>query len=202
MFHTPEIRPVTKSEICRRFGWTRYEFDRLAAAGMPVLEAAEGRQGTWRVDPDAVARWLAEREAREAARRRLARERHEARRREEAERARRAEERMRAAESGRVASFATMWLYGEARWRAMAARLPKSRGQDCYQSAAYVAFATEWPAECPSWWRLPPDALAAAVELLRGYVTGRAPARPPTEHLLPGVDYGAPWRWRTNAEDA
>ena len=167
MFHTPEIRPVTKSEICRRFGWTRYEFDRLAAAGMPVLEAAGGRQGTWRVDPDAVERWLAEREAREAARRRLARERHEARRREEDERARRAEERRRAAESERVADFATMWLYGEARWREMAARLPKSRGRDPYQSAAYVAFATEWPAECPPWWRLPPDALEAAVELLR-----------------------------------
>src|SRR3954451_3746734 len=113
---------VTKTEICRRFGWTRYEFDRHAAAGMPIAAAAEGRTGTWRVDPVAVKRWLAAREAREAAGQRLAREQREARQREEAERPRRAEERWQAAEFKRIAASVTQRLYDEARRRAMAAR--------------------------------------------------------------------------------
>src|SRR3954453_15117635 len=92
---------VTKTEICRQFGWTRYEFDRHAAAGMPIAEAAEGRTGTWRVDPVAVKRWLAAREDLEADRQRLARE---------------------ACECKRIAASVTQWLYAEARWRAMAAR--------------------------------------------------------------------------------
>ncbi|MFL5334449.1 MAG: hypothetical protein ACJ8H8_14970 [Geminicoccaceae bacterium] len=177
---------VTKTEICRQFGWTRYEFDRHAAAGMPIAEAAEGRTGTWRVDPVAVKRWLAAREAREAARQRLAREQCETRLREEAERTRRAEERWQAAEFKRIAASVTQWLYAEARWRAMAAR-----GAD---------LGTEWPdpKARPDWWRLPPDVLSAAVELWRPYLCGKA-KRPAIEHLLPDIDYTKPWPWRSDA---
>src|SRR4051812_42396411 len=133
------VMTVTKTEICRRFGWTRYEFDRHAAAGMPIAEAAEGRTGTWRVDPVAVKRWLAAREAREASRQRLAREQREARLREEAERTRRGEERRQVAERKRIADFATMQLYFEARCRAQAARF-RQLDKDVYASAAYAAF--------------------------------------------------------------
>src|SRR3954447_4092989 len=178
---------VTKTEICRRFGWTRYEFDRHAAAGMPITEAAEGRTGTWRVDPVAVKRWLAAREAREASRQRLAREQREARLREEAERDRRGEERGRAAEFKRVAASVTAWLYAEARWRAMAARFPRSSGADFYETEGWRAFKEEWPDPNtrPDWWLLPPDVLVAAVELWRPYPAGKASVRPEIEHLLP-----------------
>ena len=75
-------RTVNKAECCRSFGWTRYQFDKNAAAGMPVVEAARHKGGEWRVDLRAVARWICEEEEREAARRRRYREREEERRRE------------------------------------------------------------------------------------------------------------------------
>jgi hypothetical protein len=193
------VMTVTKAEICRRFGWTRYEFDLHAAAGMPVIEAAEGRTGTWRVNPVAVKRWLAAREAREAARQRLAREQREARLREEAERERLAKERRRAAEHKRIAACVTQWLYAEARCRAQAARF-RQLDKDTYTSAAYAAFQAEWPdpASTPSWWRLPSTTLDAAVGLLQPYLSGKANVRPAIEHLLPEVDYSKPWPWRAD----
>jgi hypothetical protein len=195
------VMNVTKTEICRQFGWTRYEFDRLAAAGMPVAAAAEGRTGTWRVDPVAVKRWLAAREAREADRQRLAREQREARLREEAERDRQAEERWQRAQFKRVADFATMQLYFEARCRAQAARF-RQLDKDVYASEAYAAFQAEWPdpASPPSWWRLPSTTLDTAVELLQPYLTGKVNVRPSIEHLLPDdIDYTKPWPWRSDA---
>ena len=73
---------VTKTECCRRFGWTRYQFDLNVTAGMPVVEAAGHRGAEWRIDPAAVRRWLAERAAEQAARRRRAAAYHEECRRE------------------------------------------------------------------------------------------------------------------------
>src|SRR3954453_12615510 len=73
---------VNKSECCHRFGWTRYQFDKLVAAGMPVVEAAGHKGAEYRVDPKAVARWLAERKAQDEARQRRLQEQYAERRRE------------------------------------------------------------------------------------------------------------------------
>src|SRR3954464_1010253 len=73
---------VNKSECCRRFGWSRYQFDTNAFAGMPVVEAARHKGAEWRVDPKAVARWVAERKAEEIARQRRLQEAYAARKRE------------------------------------------------------------------------------------------------------------------------
>jgi hypothetical protein len=99
---------------------------------------------------------------------------------------RRAEERWQASEFKRVADSVTAWLYAEARWRAMAIR-----GADP---------GAEWPGpnDRPDWWLLPPDVLAAAVELWRPYLAGKANVRPAIEHLLPDIDYSKPWLWRAD----
>ena len=64
---------------------------------------------------------------------------------DEAERVRRAEERWQAAEFKRIAASATLWLYSEARWRAMAVRFPLSSGADFYETEDWRAFEAEWP---------------------------------------------------------
>src|SRR3954454_6735605 len=73
---------VNKSECCRRFGWSRYQFDLNASAGMPVVEAARHKGAEYRVDPKAVARWLAERKTEEMAQQRRLQEQYAERRRE------------------------------------------------------------------------------------------------------------------------
>ena len=83
-------RTVNKGECCRRFGWTRHEFDRKVREGMPVVEAAANKGHEWRVNIAAVSRWLREREAEAAERQR----RYEARRRQEQEELERALARM------------------------------------------------------------------------------------------------------------
>jgi phage terminase Nu1 subunit (DNA packaging protein) len=62
---------VNKGECCRHFGWTRAEFDKKVAAGMPVVEAAAHKGGEWRVNLAAVARWVRKVEEEEAERSRL-----------------------------------------------------------------------------------------------------------------------------------
>ena len=80
------------------------------------------------------------------------------------ERYRRAEERWQASEFKRVADSVTLWLYAEARWRAMAVRFPD---QWCGLRDGAEGFAEEWPdpklARTGGGCR--PDVLAAAVEL-------------------------------------
>ena len=73
-------RTVNKGECCRRFGWTRHEFDRKVREGMPIVEAAANKGREWRVSLAAVSRWLRMKEE-EAERRR----RYEERRRQEQE---------------------------------------------------------------------------------------------------------------------
>lgn len=119
---------------------------------------------------------------------------------DEEERDRQADERHRAAAYKRIADFATMHLYFEFRCRAMEARCPRPRGEDFYQSPAYAAFAAEWPdtSNRPTWWRLPPEVLEAAVKLLRPWLNGKA-KMPSIEHLLSiDVDYTKPWPWRAD----
>jgi phage terminase Nu1 subunit (DNA packaging protein) len=78
---TPTVRArrasrlVNKSECCRHFGWSRAEFDKKAAEGMPVVEAAQHKGAEWRVNLAAVARWMRKVEEEEAERRRFYRER-------------------------------------------------------------------------------------------------------------------------------
>ena len=83
-------RTVNKGECCRRFGWTRHEFDRKVREGMPVVEAAANKGCEWRVNIAAVSRWLRMKEKEAAERRR----RYEERRRQEQEELERALARM------------------------------------------------------------------------------------------------------------
>src|SRR3954462_10843281 len=76
---------VNKSECCRLFGWSRYQFDKHVIAGMPVVEAAGHKGAEYRVDPKAVARWLTQRKTEEMAQQRRLQEQY-AERRCEAER--------------------------------------------------------------------------------------------------------------------
>jgi phage terminase Nu1 subunit (DNA packaging protein) len=63
-------RTVNKGECCRRFGWTRHEFDRKVREGMPIVEAAANKGREWRVSLAAVSRWLRMKEKEAAERRR------------------------------------------------------------------------------------------------------------------------------------
>jgi phage terminase Nu1 subunit (DNA packaging protein) len=64
-------RIVNKTACCRHFGWSRAEFDKKAAEGMPVVEAAGHKGGEWRVDLDAVTHWDRKVKAEKAERDRL-----------------------------------------------------------------------------------------------------------------------------------
>jgi hypothetical protein len=64
-------RIVNKTACCRYFSWSRAEFDKRAAEGMPVVEAAGHKGGEWRVDLDAVIRWDSKVKAEKAERDRL-----------------------------------------------------------------------------------------------------------------------------------
>jgi phage terminase Nu1 subunit (DNA packaging protein) len=74
---TPTVRArratrlVNKGECCRHFGWSRAEFDKKVAEGMPVVEAAHHKGAEWRVNLAAVTRWVRKVEAEEAERSRL-----------------------------------------------------------------------------------------------------------------------------------
>jgi phage terminase Nu1 subunit (DNA packaging protein) len=117
---------VTKSACCRRFGWTRYQFDKNVTAGMPVAEAAGHKGAEWRVDPRAVARWLAEREAHEAARRRRFQERYAEQQREAA----RAAEAILARKHGRERAQRDAAKRREAEWRERETRRQMERWLD------------------------------------------------------------------------
>src|SRR3712207_4270816 len=101
-------RVVNKSECCRHFGWSRYQFDQHVCEGLPVVAAAQHKGGEWRINLTAASRWVRQKAAAEEARRQRVRKyyaRREAERkaaekacweREQAqERARRATERAR-----------------------------------------------------------------------------------------------------------
>jgi phage terminase Nu1 subunit (DNA packaging protein) len=77
---------VNKTACCQHFRWSRFQFDKNVAAGMPVVQAAGHKGDEWKIDLTAVARWLRELEEAAAARHRLRQER-ERERREELERA-------------------------------------------------------------------------------------------------------------------
>jgi hypothetical protein len=76
---------VNKGRCCAAFGWTRYEFDKHVAAGMPYVEAAAYKGGERVVDLAEVRAWLEERERRDGEYWRRRREEDERRRRALAE---------------------------------------------------------------------------------------------------------------------
>jgi len=158
---------VTKSECCRRFGWTRYQFDKHVLAGMPVAEAAGHKGAEWRVEPRAVARWLAERKAQEAARQHRFRERYAEQRRE----AERAAEALLARKRARERAQRDAAKRRGAEWREQEARRQRERWLDrayghckrcAYQDvgspkgADWVHrtphWSADWPVERPPWW--------------------------------------------------
>jgi phage terminase Nu1 subunit (DNA packaging protein) len=73
---------VNKTGCCQHFQWSRFQFDKNVAAGMPVVQAASHKGDEWKIDLTAVARWLREMEEAAAARRRLRQERERERREE------------------------------------------------------------------------------------------------------------------------
>src|SRR5690242_2175265 len=51
---------VNKGRCCAVFGWTRYQFDRNIAKGMPYVWAAAHRGDEWVVNTAQVAAWIEE----------------------------------------------------------------------------------------------------------------------------------------------
>jgi hypothetical protein len=200
---------VTKAEICREHGLTRYEFDQLVREGMPVVAGAAHKGGQWQVDPVAVRRWLRRREVREAARRRAVAARAAAWR-AEAERqaaARRAA--ARAAEALRVAEME----------RRREAELRERALDDCYSACFRLAFRAygvttgpgwpdrlenqrflaDWPNDArggrPAWWAPPPGmAELALAERRRDKRYGEP--EPDWRRFLGDYKFGEPWPWR------
>ncbi len=211
---------LTKTECCRRFGWTRYEFDKNAAAGMPVLEAAAHKGAEWRVDPAAVRRWLARRAAEEAERRRRFAQYCEERRREaeravrarwerEAaqERARRAAERAREEawrrereerERGRRLDRAYRICRGlayEDYGSPKGASFPNGRPRFAHED--HPGFMADWPFGRPPRW-LPPPEMLEAVEA-EPAVIPYGYREPDWRRWWPGYAPGRPWPWRDDA---
>jgi phage terminase Nu1 subunit (DNA packaging protein) len=209
---------VNKSECCRLMGWTRYQFDLNVTAGMPVAEPARSKGGEWKVDLRSVRRWVAKREAEEAARRRrlqayLEGQRREAERLAQArwereqqrERARRAAERAQeeawrrereARERGQRLdrAYRVCWAlayedYGSPK----GAFFPNGRPRFAHED--HPGFMADWPFARPAWWLPPPGMLAAiAAEpavLPYGY------RELDWRRWWPGYVLGRRWPWRT-----
>src|SRR3954465_5422073 len=51
---------VNKGRCCAMFGWTRYQFDRNLAKGMPYVRAAAHKGDEWVVNTAEVAAWVEE----------------------------------------------------------------------------------------------------------------------------------------------
>src|SRR3954465_11072999 len=51
---------VNKGRCCAMFGWTRYQFDRNIAKGMPYVRAAAHKGDEWVVSTAEVAAWIEE----------------------------------------------------------------------------------------------------------------------------------------------
>ena len=208
--------PVNKTGCCRRFGWSRYEFDKNAAAGMPVLRAAAHKGDEWVVDPAAVRRWLARREAEEAERRRRVAEYRQERRREaervvrarwereraerEAERAREEawrrerEERERGGRLDRAYEVCRRLAY-EDYGSPKGAFHPNGRPRFAHED--HPGFMADWPFARPPRWLPPPGMLEA--------VAGEPACRPydyrepDWRRWWPGYVPGRPWPWRSEA---
>jgi hypothetical protein len=214
--------PANKGAICRRYGWSRYQFDQMVAEGMPYVVAAAHRGAEWSVDPQAVERWLRARAARAAAEERRRRERDAARRAEaERQAAARweAEERRHRQEceaARRAREAADRRCEDERRARAL---------QDCYSACfrlAFVAygvttgpgwpsrpenqrFLADWPNRAlggpPAWWRAPPNMLEFALAERRRDKRYGEP-EPDWGRFLEGYKFDAPWPWRVEPGDA
>src|SRR3712207_4132698 len=179
-------RVVNKSECCRHFGWSRYEFDQHVLEGLPVVAAAQHKGGEWRINLTAAARWVRQKAAAEEARRQWVRRcyaRREAERkaaekarweREQAqERARRAAERAREERwcREREERLRTKHLdraYGACRKLAYEDYgSPKGaywpNGQPRFAHENHPQFMADWPFVRPAWW-LPPEAIEAEPE--------------------------------------
>jgi hypothetical protein len=209
---------LTKTACCGRFGWSRYEFDKNVAAGMPVLAAAAHKGDEWRVDSAAVQRWLARREAEEAARRRRLQVYFEEQRREaerlvqarwekerERERARRAaerareeawrrerEERERSKRLDRAYAACRRLAY-EDYGSPKGAFFPNGRPRFAHED--HPGFMADWPFARPAWW-LPPPGMLAAIEVeptCRPY----GYQEPDWRRWWPGYVLGRRWPWRT-----
>jgi hypothetical protein len=213
---------VTKSEICRRHGWTRYQFDCLVNEGLPYVAGAGHKGDQWRVDPDAVGEWLAERAAREAERRRLQAQRaaeyraqaeRQAVARYEAEQARRRRERE--AEEQRIAEIqrrreaeeherALDDSYSACFKLAMQAHGVKL-GPGWLDRPEHQQFLREWPTRAaggvPAWWAPPPGMLEFALAERRRQHCFGDPA-PNWAQFLAGYKFRTPWPWRREQTDA
>ena len=178
--------------------------------------------GQWRVNPKAVAKWLAARAAREAERRRLQAQRaaeyraqaeRQAAARYEAEQARRRRERE--AEERRIAEIRQR---REAEERAIA--LGDCHGA-CFRLAmkAYgvslcpgwrdlpenQAFLNDWSSRAaaspPAWWAPPPGMLEFALAERRRLKFYNEP-EPDWGQFLGDYKFGTPWPWRVEPADA
>lgn len=209
---------VNKSAVCRRFGWTRHQFDAAVLAGMPVVIAAVHKGAEWAVDLDDVEVWRAARDAAEAERRRryadaLAVERarqdaaqaeREAAERERRIQERRAEERrydeVRRLEEERVRQVAMSDCYSACRRLALAdAGLRFSPGY--MDRPEFKPFLRDWPSGRPDNWLPPPGMLQIALEERKRDKFAGEPEynyRPFVPRYVPGQ----PWPWRVAMTDA
>jgi phage terminase Nu1 subunit (DNA packaging protein) len=213
-------QPVNKGECCRRFGWSRYEFDKHVATGMPVIQAASHKGAEWRVDLRAVSRWIEKRKAEEAARRQRVREyyaRREAER-KAAEKARweqeQAQERARwEAQKRHEAAWQEFFrrerlhrrlerAYGHCKRMAYLDLvaycerngIPGPTGRDWPER--FPQYRVDWPMDRPLWWMPHPDMLEAILAEPETIPYGYK--EPDWRQWWPGYEPGkqVAWPWR------
>src|SRR4051794_27442614 len=200
---------VNKSECCRRFGWSRYQFDTNAFAGMPVVEAAGHKGAEWRVDPKAVARWLTQQKAEETARQQRLQEEFAVRRREaernvaailarkhDRERAQKNAAKRREAEWRERETKRQMeqWLdraYGHCK-RYAYQDIDSPKGGDWVHRTPH--WSTDWPVPRPAWWLPPPGLLEAVMAEPACIPYGHQ--EPDWRRWVPTYVPGRPWPWR------
>lgn len=200
---------VTKSEICRSYGWTRYRFDQHVRLGMPIVEAAPHKGGQWRIDPEAVARWLEGRQWR--ARKRALELECLVQRRTEA--AREAERRKREVAARREAEYreqqerrrlerALERCYSHAKRLAY-----RDYSDDCARRgvegpvgpdwpARHPRFLADWPSTRPDGWQPPPGMLE--VVLAEPACRPYGYQEPDWTRWVPPYVPGQPWPWRND----
>src|SRR3712207_3175898 len=178
-------RVVNKSECCRHFGWSRYEFDQHVLEGLPVVAAAQHKGGEWRINLTAAARWVRQKAAAEEARRQRVREyyaRREAER-KAAEKARwereQAQERARWEAQKRHEAAWQEFFRKERLHRRLERAYGHCRRMAYLDLVAYCErngiegpvggdwperfpqFRVDWPMDRPLWWMPHPDMLEA-----------------------------------------
>src|SRR3954447_25379248 len=199
--------PVRPQRLCRHASGR----GRPPSAGRAGAEPPRHKGAEYRVDPKAVARWLAERKAQDEARQRRSQEQYAERRREaernvaailarkhDRERAQKDAAKRREAEWREREAKRQMeqWLdraYGHCK-RCAYQDIGSPKGPDWVHRTPH--WSTDWPVQHPAWWLPPPGLLEAVMAEPACIPYGHQ--EPDWRRWVPTYVPGRPWPWRAD----